>query len=246
MNQRAKKIISIITTSVMFLLFCGGITGIWRAIDIHIQYQIPPCTDAQLYKLDRTNISHLMIVAHPDDETLWGGAHLQSGGYLVVCLTNGNHAERAKEFQTVLQASGNIGLILSYPDKVGGKRDNWNHVKKQIKNDLEKILTFKNWDDIVTHNAQGEYGHIHHQMVYQLVTTAYDTTNMKVPLYVFGTYYSPYALPHYLSQLTAISDGQLQCKEMLLQYYRSQVTTISKFSHMNPYENWETVRGGKE
>ena len=30
----------------------------------------------------------LMIVAHPDDETIWGGSHLLKGHYLVVCLTN--------------------------------------------------------------------------------------------------------------------------------------------------------------
>lgn len=34
------------------------------------------------------NCSNLMIVAHPDDETLWGGAHLSDGGWFVVCLTN--------------------------------------------------------------------------------------------------------------------------------------------------------------
>ena len=36
----------------------------------------------------------LMIVAHPDDETIWGGSHLLKGHYLVVCLTNGNNEKR--------------------------------------------------------------------------------------------------------------------------------------------------------
>ena len=29
---------------------------------------------------------NLMIVAHPDDETLWGGAHLIEDNYYVVCV----------------------------------------------------------------------------------------------------------------------------------------------------------------
>ena len=90
-----------------------------------------------------------MIVAHPDDETLWGGAHIADGGYLVVCITNGNNPTRSAEFQSVMQASGNVGLILSYPDKVAGKRDNWNHVRTQIRTDLEKVMTYQPWEDIV-------------------------------------------------------------------------------------------------
>ena len=69
-------------------------------------------------ELDPTGITHLMIVAHPDDETLWGGAHIADGGYLVVCITNGYNATRSAEFQVVTQTSKNEA-ILSYPDKMG-------------------------------------------------------------------------------------------------------------------------------
>ena len=46
--------------------------------------------------LDETN--KLMIVAHPDDETIWGGGHLLEGGYFVVCITNGENEIRKEEF----------------------------------------------------------------------------------------------------------------------------------------------------
>ena len=42
-----------------------------------------------------------MIVAHPDDEMLWGGAHLLNGNYLVVCITCGRSKTRDKEFKEV-------------------------------------------------------------------------------------------------------------------------------------------------
>ena len=38
----------------------------------------------------------LMIVAHPDDETIWGGSHLINGNYTVLCITNGNNKKRKK------------------------------------------------------------------------------------------------------------------------------------------------------
>lgn len=37
-----------------------------------------------------------MFVAHPDDETIWGGSHLLKKHYLVVCLTNGNNKTRKR------------------------------------------------------------------------------------------------------------------------------------------------------
>lgn len=39
----------------------------------------------------------LMIVAHPDDETIWGGSHLINGNYTVLCITNGNKKKRIYE-----------------------------------------------------------------------------------------------------------------------------------------------------
>ena len=47
-----------------------------------------------------------MIVAHPDDETLWGGAHLKSGNWFVVCLTNHFTDVRKNEFKSVMEKAG--------------------------------------------------------------------------------------------------------------------------------------------
>ena len=43
--------------------------------------------DKDLKKIDFSKYNKLMIVAHPDDETLWGGGHLIDGDYVVVCVT---------------------------------------------------------------------------------------------------------------------------------------------------------------
>ena len=82
-------------------------------------------------KKERLEFSHiqwqrcesLMIVAHPDDETIFGGGHLQEKNYLVVCLTNGNHPTRKKDLQHLIKQTGNQGLIFDYPDKTNGKKE---------------------------------------------------------------------------------------------------------------------------
>lgn len=50
----------------------------------------------------------LMIVAHPDDETIWGGSHLINGNYTVLCITNGNNKKRKKEFMNVIKKAHQI------------------------------------------------------------------------------------------------------------------------------------------
>ena len=98
----------------------------------------------------------LMIVAHPDDETIWGGSHLINGNYTVLCITNGNNKKRKKEFMKVMKKTHSKGIILSFPDKTKGKRDNWKSCKKDIQREIQKEIDSKDWDKIVTHNPDGE------------------------------------------------------------------------------------------
>ena len=80
----------------------------------------------------------LMIVAHPDDETIWGGSHLINGNYTVLCITNGNNKKRKKEFMKVMEKTHSKGIILSFPDKTKGKRITGNLVKRISKEKSKK------------------------------------------------------------------------------------------------------------
>lgn len=141
----------------------------------------PETTEGQITKemldeLPLSDCTKLMVVAHPDDETLWGGAHLTEGGWFVVCLTNGYNEVRKNEFYEVMKESGNIGLILKYPDLVNGKRSDWATSKPQIAKDLDFLMKYKHWGMVATHNPNGEYGHIHHKMTSKLMTESYYRT----------------------------------------------------------------------
>ena len=140
--------------------------------------------------LNLKNIDSVMFVAHPDDETIWGGSHLLKKHYLVVCITNGNNKTRRKEFMNVMKATHNTGVMFNYPDKTNGQRDNWDKARKYIKNDVHYILSKKKWKTVVTHNPDGEYGHIHHKKVSKYVTMILEKEDKTNQLVYFGKYAS--------------------------------------------------------
>ena len=70
---------------------------------------IPSVKNKQMDELDLEKYNKLMIVAHPDDELIWGGVHLLEDDYLVVCITRGYDKTRKKEFENVIEATGDKG-----------------------------------------------------------------------------------------------------------------------------------------
>lgn len=204
-------------------------------------YNVVPVGKDELDGIDTDRVSCLMIVAHPDDETLWGGAHLNQDDYLVVCITNSSNKIRSEEFSKSMKISNDQFLMLDYPDKVMGKRDNWKNVYNQIEDDIEKIVSLKKWKLIVTHNPDGEYGHIHHKMTSKIVTEVYSQEDRGYPLYYFGKYYkaSQNNLPD-ICQAQSPSDIEIKIK--MLNCYTSQKHTVKKFSHMCSYEEWTKYR----
>lgn len=117
---------------------------------------------------DFDNCDKLMIVAHPDDETFWGGYELLTKGYFVVCVTNGYNEKRKADFLKIIQVSGNKGVILNFKDTIRIKK--FISQEFAIKDILTTIIHAKNWSKIITHNPKGEYGHPHHKLISQYVT----------------------------------------------------------------------------
>ncbi|MDO4863976.1 MAG: PIG-L family deacetylase [Ruminococcus sp.] len=180
----------------------------------------------------------LMIVAHPDDETLWGGAHLLDGGWLVVSLTHGSDPVRSAEFSEAVTESGNTPLMLSYPDKVNLRRDGWDEVAGGIESDIATLLQYREWQTVATHNPAGEYGHVHHKRTSALVTEAFTECGTGT-LYYFGDYHSARRLPEFEGSLTPVAEDRLDRKRELCGIYCSQKRTVAKLAHMLPYEEWE-------
>ena len=188
---------------------------------------------------------NLMIVAHPDDEILWGGANLFKDSYFVVCLTNGYNLERAEDFKQILNFTNNSGIILNYPDLIYNNiKDNWTEVRNGILIDLSIILNYKNWDKIVTHGPDGTTGHIHHKKACELVTITARKFNKYNNLYYFGKFYQKNSIPEYLPR---ISENELEIKKKEVLIYKSVRSDIYNcWYHMLPYENWILASKWKE
>ena len=189
----------------------------------------------QLKKLDLSNIDKVMVVAHPDDESIWGGAHLMKDNYLVVCVTCGTNKVRVNEIRKAMEYTNDELIMLDYPDKVWGQRSDWKNEKKQITKDIKTILKYKDWTQVVTHNPDGEYGHEQHKMTSKIVTNIYGINDN---LYYFGKYYTKKTL-NKLDKETTIEAKTLKDKtKNLLPIYKSQNFIDKKFGHMYPYEDW--------
>lgn len=213
-------------------------------ISSYFIYYLPVSLENQLNNIDFDKYKKLMIVAHPDDELLWGGSRLIEDDYLVVCITCGVDDRRLKEFDNVMEATDDSFIALGYPDKENGVRSEWDSCYNNLHSDIEKILNSNNWNLIVTHNPDGEYGHIQHKKTNMIVTNIYNTNNYVSKLYFFGKYYSKKNISNVESDLVSISDDLLNEKKEILSLYKSQTKVINNFDHIYKYEMWYEY-GGK-
>ena len=222
-TKNKKLLISILI--ILIILLCGCI------IYMHNTYKIHP----NIKKINLNGYNKLMIVAHPDDETLWGGKALIEDDYLVVCITCGKVKSRVFEFVNVMHTTNDKYIMLGYPDKTNGERDNWDTVYEDITKDLKDIIELKDWELIVVHNPEGEYGHQHHKMTSNIVT---DIVENKDILYYFGKYYSKKTIRDHYDELVSMSEKTLNTKKKIIGMYHTQDFIQTSFDQMFPYENW--------
>ena len=179
---------------------------------------------------------NLMVVAHPDDESLWGAAHLMSGDWFIICLTNGDNKVRSKEFHKVLEYTHNYGIILTYPDLINGIKSDWSECKQEIISDLSCALDYKEWEIIATHNPEGETGHIHHLNTNQYIFDLCKEKDLLNHLYYFGRFYEAEKIP---GNLMRLPDSSILFKRKVVALYINEAAPIKYFwAQMIPYENW--------
>jgi hypothetical protein len=179
-----------------------------------------------------------MIVAHPDDELIFGGKELLSEpGWLVICITNGstksgnlfsrgNAKTRITEFITVMNTLKCKYQMWDYEDN----RFNANWNTESLITSLKKLFSENNFKKIVTHNLQGEYGHIQHKKISELVHSL-KPANLYVFDYVNNSTKAKYCeINPYLDSLKVV----LLC-------YGTQKDIIDKYHTNIMYQNINKV-----
>ena len=116
-----------------------------------------------------------VIVAHPDDETLWAGGTIlshPSWNWFIVCLCRKSDMERATKFYKtlkILKSEGIMGDLDDGPDQ--NPLD-----EKEVERIILTLLPPKHFDLIIFHNPTGEYTkHLRHEEISRAVITLWRT-----------------------------------------------------------------------
>ena len=90
----------------------------------------------QLDEMDLTNYNKVMIISHPSDETIYGGVHLLSDNYVVVCASCGVNKSKDEDLEKVLNETGDKLVKLGYPENFYLSSE-FKEDKKEIKNNCK-------------------------------------------------------------------------------------------------------------
>lgn len=159
------------------------------------------------------NVENIMIVAHADDETIFGMNELHNGEkWLLIICTNsidGRIGVTRKDIPGVIQMSKdyNFNLIVIqhcdiYEEKVINTR-----FDITVYNYLKKYLMKQKWKRIITHNKDGEYGHTQHILVHRMVSHI---------LYDNDIIYNTFKVFDFSNKVT---NNCLEAKDILNKYY---------------------------
>ena len=121
----------------------------------------------------------LVVVAHPDDETLWSGGTILSHpeiNWTILTLCRKSDPDRAPKFFKVAKQLGAKGFMADLADSPDQKPLKQTDIQKTILSALSE----KSFDIILTHNPKGEYTrHLRHEETSQAVLGLWNDSKLK-------------------------------------------------------------------
>jgi LmbE family N-acetylglucosaminyl deacetylase len=112
-----------------------------------------------------------VIVAHPDDETLWAGGIILEhplNDWFIVCLCRASDCDRSARFKKALVLLKAQGVMGNLDD--GPKQHPLDEM--ELEDEILRLLPGTHFDLIMTHDSAGEYTkHLRHEEVNKAVVT---------------------------------------------------------------------------
>lgn len=128
----------------------------------------------------------LIIVAHPDDETIWmGGTILKNSqwNWTIISLCRKNDSDRMPKFLEVCKFYNANAIISDLDDEKLEPLSVGKIVEK-----IKELVPKKKYDYIFTHGRNGEYGHLRHKEVHEAVKEMIENNDLECE----KTYYFSY------------------------------------------------------
>ncbi len=165
-----------------------------------------------------------LIVAHPDDETLWAGGTIlshPSWQCFVVCLCRASDTDRAPRFYKALGVLKSEGIMGDLDDGPEQKPLD----DKTVEYAILDLLPSKNFDLIISHNPTGEYTrHIRHEETGKAVIKLWHTG--KIPIKKLWTFaYQDGNKAYYPKPVESAAIYQKLSKEIWLRKYGIMTAT---------------------
>ena len=181
-----------------------------------------------------------VIVAHPDDETLWaGGTILNNPSWecFIISLCRKNDTDRAPKFYKVLKNLNAKGIMGDLDD--GAEQTPL--PEKEVEKAILDLLPQNHFDLIITHNPKGEYTkHLRHEEISKAVIMLWNKgTIISKELWTFA--YEDGNKAYFPKAIKDASIYEILDQKIWLEKYRLITQTYGFDTH-----SWEAQTTPKE
>ena len=148
---------------------------------INSDFKTPKMLHEELASVPEARRTKLVIVCHPDDESIFAAEFLGAESHVIV-VTDANSAgegvQRRRALGNAMELTDTTWEMWDFPETryegptaPGG----WDRItQSKLKYRLIDVLRAHNWHAVITHNPFGEYGHIDHRVLHQVAVLSFQ------------------------------------------------------------------------